>query len=243
MNGDNHTRNRLPRDAAESPSIDRGRQIDRLVSGDLHEPERLELLAWLDAEPGRWRRCGRAFLESQVWREAFAEMEFASVTAAAAAPAQPIEVAPHEPVARRSRWPTWRPAVSAAVVACVFGCGWWSGQLANQRPGPAGNSEVNSGLVAAVAQPKSANAVATRVVLEERPMDCEFTLPMLGAGLPAEHWARQVSVPGYIKSQWGNQGYQVSEKRQFVPMELADGRQVVVPINHVTLTYVGQHLL
>lgn len=48
------------------------RQIDRLAAGDLAEPQRRELLAWLDAQPARWRQCGLAFLEAQAWGEAFA---------------------------------------------------------------------------------------------------------------------------------------------------------------------------
>ena len=45
-------------------------QLDRLVSGDLPEPDRRSLLAWLDEEPTRWRVCALAFLEAQVWEQA-----------------------------------------------------------------------------------------------------------------------------------------------------------------------------
>ena len=43
-------------------------RFDRLVDGELSEEERRELLAGLDAEPGGWRRCALAFLESQCWK-------------------------------------------------------------------------------------------------------------------------------------------------------------------------------
>ena len=44
--------------------------FDRLVDGELSEPERRDLLARLDVAPGGWRRCALAFLESQCWQQA-----------------------------------------------------------------------------------------------------------------------------------------------------------------------------
>jgi hypothetical protein len=73
--------------------------FDRLVDGELDERQRRELLAGLENEPGGWRRCALAFLESQCWKEAFrrpAERD-ARTPLSAAAPAelaaQPAEVA------------------------------------------------------------------------------------------------------------------------------------------------------
>src|SRR5687767_8169320 len=45
-------------------------QIDRLVTGDLPESERSNLLAWLDEDVRRWRPCALAFLEAQTWEAA-----------------------------------------------------------------------------------------------------------------------------------------------------------------------------
>jgi hypothetical protein len=56
------------------PSNDDSR-FDRLVDGELSEVERRELLAGLDNEPGGWRRCALAFLESQCWKESFRSMQ------------------------------------------------------------------------------------------------------------------------------------------------------------------------
>jgi hypothetical protein len=47
-----------------------GRQIDRLVDGELNEAERRELLLALDRHPDGWRRCALAFLEAQCWHAA-----------------------------------------------------------------------------------------------------------------------------------------------------------------------------
>ena len=53
---------------SDNTSLDDPR-FDRLVDGELSEPERRELLAGLDSEPGGWRRCALAFLESQCWKQ------------------------------------------------------------------------------------------------------------------------------------------------------------------------------
>lgn len=45
---------------------DESRVIDRLVDAELNEQERRELLPVLDEVPGAWRRCGLAFIESQL---------------------------------------------------------------------------------------------------------------------------------------------------------------------------------
>ncbi len=47
-----------------------GNLIDRLVCGEIDEPARGRLLAWLEEQPTRWRLCGLAFLETQVWSHA-----------------------------------------------------------------------------------------------------------------------------------------------------------------------------
>ncbi len=43
------------------------RVFDRLVDGELPEPERREVLLTLDRQPDGWRQCALAFLEAQTW--------------------------------------------------------------------------------------------------------------------------------------------------------------------------------
>ena len=42
--------------------------MDRLVDGEVAEPERRALLSRLERMPDGWRRCALAFLEAQAWR-------------------------------------------------------------------------------------------------------------------------------------------------------------------------------
>jgi hypothetical protein len=44
--------------------------LDRLVDGEVAEPQRRALLSRLEQSPDGWRHCALAFLEAQAWREA-----------------------------------------------------------------------------------------------------------------------------------------------------------------------------
>jgi len=76
--------------------------LERLVDGELSEPERRKLLLQLESAPDGWRRCALAFLEDQCWREGLRSLE----------PPAPVPLPPprDEPpshttvVGRRTRW-------------------------------------------------------------------------------------------------------------------------------------------
>ena len=103
-------------------------QIVRLVSGDLRESDRTQLLEWLDAEPLRWRRCGLAFLESQVLREAIAGLCEETKGLLPAAGDDKAELASIQDKGRRQRPRHQRRLLGLVAVAAVlffaFGVGW-----------------------------------------------------------------------------------------------------------------------
>lgn len=47
--------------------------FDRLVDGELPEPERREVLLSLDRQPDGWRQCALAFLEAQTWGQSLTQ--------------------------------------------------------------------------------------------------------------------------------------------------------------------------
>ena len=242
---------------------DLARKLDGLVTGDLSELDRRSLLAWLDQDQSRWRQCALVFLEAQVIRETFAQL--AAADTALEIPVkretreQAVSIANVKPVPRRN----WKLAWNVALVASVFGCGGLMGYGLQPRQGPLhltasavptipgehisrdptperDTAHINEQtLHTATNRDKS----KSHMVLTAHPVDCQFTLPMSAKGLPEDHWARQTTVPQHVKNEWDRQGYKVSENRKYVPLQLADGRQVVVPINHVTLKYMGPHAL
>jgi hypothetical protein len=261
MVADNHTVESPPHgqpagDPGDAPWAS-GR-IDRLVTGELDDAERLELLAWLDAEPTRWRRCGLAFLEAQALRESLTAIAEGGV-ALGAIPAASRPVGP-----RPACLPPCRAMLAAAAaVMLAFMLGWALGH----RPPTLGE---DSGMAAtggsseesAAAAPRTATLAGNqpggptpfptrgsrvalaRVRVGEGPHAREVILPVL-AGTPGDtSWERAPGpIPDYVRQQWERQGYRVTERRQTVPFKLADGRQVDVPVEEVMLTFVGQPLL
>jgi hypothetical protein len=265
MVGDNHTAE-SPRkgqsvgtsagDAGHAASAAwAGGCIDRLVTGDLDESERLELLAWLDAEPARWRRCGLAFLEAQALRDALTPGAAGELTLSSAGP--PRAAGWRSPRLR------WRPMlVAAAAIMAAFALGW---TLGHRPPSPvdsgmsiAGNSPDES---SAAASQTAASAGSTpagttlsptpggrvtlvRVRVGEGTDAREVMLPVLAGPATSVAWERTPGpVPDYVRRQWERQGYRVTERRQTVPLKLADGRQVELPVEQVMLTFVGQPVL
>lgn len=131
-----------------------GNLIDRLVCSEIDDAARGRLIAWLEAEPTRWRLCGLAFLEAQMWQEAFREgvsvapsFQPANVVEGLTGtfqnlPQFPLRVSRDQNEAdpqlaeltndQRSRrtWPTMRgfSAVAAAVLV-AFGLGLTAGSL------------------------------------------------------------------------------------------------------------------
>jgi hypothetical protein len=237
-------------DVADEPTA--SPRIDRLVTGDLEEAERMELLAWLDAEPVRWRQCGLAFLEAQALREAFALDGSGTLTSVPSSARRAI-----------TNLPSWRPLfIAAAVVVIAFALGW---ALAHRPPDSSGDSGVAaagdsqessataSQLVASAGSrsggtttfpPPGGRVVLVRARVGEGPDAREVVLPVLAGPAVDAGWERTPGpVPDYVRRQWERQGYRVTERRQTVPLKLADGRQVELPVEQVMLTFVGQPVL
>ncbi len=249
---DNHTLSPPGGQLATDTANDRwaSGRIDRLVTSELDEADRLDLLAWLDAEPTRWRQCGLAFLEAQALRESLAPGAGDVGVAASSAARPPYAL------------PASRPMIIAAAVATIaFVLGW---ALGHRAPTPADNS----GMVAADGSPRESSATSpvvsagtpsvapvrisapvgrvtlVRVRVGEGANARELVLPVLGGTAGDASWERTPGpVPDYVRRQWERQGYRVTERRQTVPFKLADGRQIDLPVEQVMLTFVGQPVL
>jgi hypothetical protein len=48
------------------------------------------------------------------------------------------------------------------------------------------------------------------------------------------------AISADVRRQLERSGYRLDEERKFIPFELKDGRQVVVPVDRVQVTYVGR---
>jgi len=211
--------------------------LDRLVCGELDEETRGAVLNWLDANPGRWRQCGLAFLEAQTWSRALSTQPSAKIE----------EVIQNTDVTTTNMQPRKRRRLTvASLAACVlvaFGCGFvanhalnlteWHtlGQITRSEPQAArikdshrANQQTEPLLASIAMQPTS--AASGNAVLQ---------IPVA----PAIQTKNPTAIPDYVRSQWERQGYQLSVERRYVLGNLPDGEQIAVPVERVRANYVG----
>jgi hypothetical protein len=226
-------------------------RFDRLVDGELSPAEYKALLTALDDEPGGWRRCALAFLEaqaisgelaahrrSQQWKDKPAVTRQAAAAGYGASPPM--------------RW-TLLPAMAASfLVAFILGV---------TLP-----SLVPSGNRGAVAVPESAAGVGdeptagyastqprtvgnARLVVSgpggtqseggELPI---FDLPGDASGSLAQRWLMpgEPALPLELIQELQRRGHQVQRHQQYVPVNLEDGRQGVIPVESYQITPVSR---
>jgi hypothetical protein len=241
--------------------------FDRLVDGELSEEERRELLARLDGEPGGWRRCALAFLESQCWRQTFGAIDQKGILA---------EPAPEATRPSRSRGPNWVGTVLA--MAASFFLVFWVGSMAKQaRLGHPATPAGASGELASTAEHRPAATLANpspfsnqplsrqpleslaggwpqghaargpwRMVTVSGPADddgknASFSLPAVERDNIDQQWLRSVppAVPDDVLQAFNRTGHEIEQHRELVPVPLKDGRRLVVPVDQVDVHYVG----
>jgi hypothetical protein len=206
-------------------------QLDRLAGGDLPESERQAVLAWLDEEPARWRACGMAFLEAQMWQE----------SAATAALQAPAPIASPQPAARapegkrRQRWHVSLLALSAAVAVAFL-----AGALA-ARWLPLGSGQAGPMLVEQPGPGPSADQPQLATVAVNNPnsnLPLMLQLPVT-TGDESQQVAGASPISDYERRMWERRGFEVIEELRYLPARLPDGRVVMVPVNKVQLKFKG----
>jgi hypothetical protein len=159
----------------------------------------------------------------------------------------------------RARW----AVAAAAVTMAAFLLGWTAGNvsrhidIANTNSGTApqpiaidSHSHADKPGIAAPSGDATQSLATTsrkfdgipvvRIRLGDGPDAREIVLPIVEKQdlADAPSLAADV-VPEYVRALWERQGYQVVEDRHEVPLQFADGRTVFMPVNRVTLKYVG----
>lgn len=226
-------------------------RFDLLADGELNEAKRRELLAGLDDEPGGWRSCALAFLESQSWKQEFG--------AIAKEPAE--ETAARRPVRlRRLSGPAGTLLAMAAsflvalLLASLFQGIWQSGS-------PAGRPPINAFVrTPGPADPDSKEAPrqSPQEIPPQQPATPSdkvwvFELPGPEGGgqtirVPAVErqqvdrgWVEGLPTPmsPEVLEQFRQAGMQIEQRRGLLPLRMRDGRWLVVPRNEVDIRYVG----
>ena len=226
--------------------------LDRLVDGEMPEAERRSLLVALDARPGEWRRCALAFLEAQSWK-AVLRREVAPPAAVPPASVTPAVTVKNVKNYSPAMWKTWL-AVAASFLLAFSLVRWFpngSQRLDSHWPSP------DIGSLAAtpsdVGPSLPDDAVQSGESHGDTPLSVRLSLVGGGAAeqaidLPIAQDAEQIQsllngdpngISPHIRQLLERAGHQVEQRRQFVPVDLNDGRQLLVPIDEVRVQYTG----
>jgi hypothetical protein len=241
-------------------SHDKGNSFDRLVDGELSESERRCLLASLDAEPEGWRRCAFAFLEAQTWRESFGDL-----THALCKPSILPTPSTSPPSPKKRKKPLGAMGTVMAMAASfliALGLGGWifHGPRGGSLAPPANmivnndNSPAISPLPAVLAggddrispsTPKSPASTPWQMVQLRAPGITGNNEPLQLPALPRERLDENFlntvpnPLPDDVRQAFERTGHEVHTHRELVPVQLKDGRQLIVPVDQVDVRYEG----
>jgi hypothetical protein len=221
------------------------RRLQRLVDGEMSPRERREFLEKLDAPPDAWRSVALAFVEDRVFSR-----EIAGVYENA-----PAEASRSRPTPARGARQSY--AVTAACAALALCAGFLWGR--STPPSPAATDAGRASV-----QPhagKTPNEAVPQDQAPVRPVP-DNSIPqhrvqfVVGEGdaaqvieVPAytEDELRALAAPtkGEIAVQLANQqlrrlGYRLEPQTQFLTGTLKDGRELMLPVQTMTVSYDGQ---
>jgi hypothetical protein len=246
--------------------------IDRLVLGDMDDGERASLIAWLEEEPLRWRQCGLAFLEAQLWEDAFRQAADCRTFRSIAGPRPVVERAGTTGTGIRIQ--TLLLSL-AATVTVAFTLGVFAGSATNQHvaqsaaAGSAGHAPAVAGDRTATRRtataPDRVNSVEaadsatlsnvstsqatqtfTVVRLSMANSDSrEIQVPLLEGQAIDERWlqAEPAEIPEAVQGELERRGYQLRQRRRFLDVRLEDGRRAIVPVDQYQVSFAGHPLL
>lgn len=246
----------------DNPTGDDDRRFDLLVDDELSQQERHRLLSGLDEEPGGWRRLAMAFLEAQSWRkELGAFLRESDVRKPAVRPAE-----------RRSHpaWQvfTWAAMAASFLVAVMIGWRlqdtWRRGGAEPRSPiavvADAGRLQQPAEQPAAVTHPQPTAPDAGRpaqppgepwqMVALSGPKGSQgasgaIRLPARARRSIDGDWLNSLpaAVPDDVLQAFERTGHRVQQRRDLLPVEMPDGRRMVVPVDQMDVHYVGNPTL
>jgi hypothetical protein len=224
-------------------------QLDRLVDGELNETDRRELLLQFEREPEGWRRCALAFLEAQCWKQELGVMARSPEAGTAKSPASmPVPASDRR---APSNWRySWRQNLATALtlgacflIALALGLslrGNWAGGLhpgATALPATA-PLPPNNPQPTLVAQPAD-----ELVTIDAANGQTEsLRIPRARPDAFGQNVAEQGpdAIPPAVEQAFQRAGHEVVQQREIVPVQMNNGRRMMVPVDHVQIHYVGR---
>lgn len=240
--------------------------VDRLVDGELDDPQRRRLLEQLERTPGAWRQCALAFLEAQCWKESLGQLKEPTAEAVPAVVARPLAA----PVRRLGWWQTLAAVAASGLVAWVFGWMVGSAQWPTSAPAslplasnpaaivpPSAPEEARPSVVEAaqwtspspnppvVPNPAGEEwgpgwqTVTIRVPAPSGLSTHEIPLPVVVHQGIDPAWFQPAPLPPEMCECLRCRGYEIRQQRALVPAPCGDGRWLVMPVDQVEIHYVG----
>ena len=203
-------------------------QIDRLVDGELNESQLRELLIHCEEGSDRWRDVALAFVESQMVRHELSAFRQHLPSA--------DRVSPSPVATRANSHPTWNRIFSvAAAMIFAIGIGYGLGHFTKQNPGNAvvkvDGNQSTSDLVNddRLTVPEEDSLL---MLVHDRQQD---RLKPIEVPLLPEHQAfvEESPIPVDMVEAFKKAGHQIHQTRRYVPIELHDGRRVLLPVDDV----------
>jgi hypothetical protein len=214
--------------------------FDRLVDGALSAAEYRRVLKALEQQPSAWRLCAEAFLESQAWRGELGSLRPGSRPALVERKPQPANP-PQQ--TRSANWVSMS-LVALASFFLAFAVAQVTWQRPNLPPFKGQGSPHNIAESPRNIGPGSADAPTT-LVSHNQPLGKVQLAVNRGAGeeptmvdVPVydEASASQLlinsrpALPEDLVQALEAEGHQVDLQRQFLPVPLDDGRQMMLPV-------------
>lgn len=208
--------------------------IDRLIDGELSLEDQRHLFAQLDGELHGWRRLALAFVENQALRQTCQEW------------AAPVELAsPRVETTKASGAKRLAHIVTSAVALLLaFGLGGAVGR--QTRPQivsavPALPSEIAVETEQDVLQPEQVDAIPVALQYADGTFSQPVNTPVVEATSPlAQPWLNGAyRLPERVREQLRRRGQKLSERQEWVEVDLADGRRGYMPVKEWSVSPVS----
>jgi hypothetical protein len=208
--------------------------FDRLVDGELSPDEYRRVLEALEQQPAAWRKCAFAFLQAQAWQRELKDVR-------AAAEIKPTPKAVTEPASQLIVTNDWLRMLLVAAASFIFAFfvvqTYW--QFAGQGPLvptqqpiaklPDAPAPPNTTNVATGNRPLGSVQLALnrtggedQQIVDVPVYDSQAATELLNNSRPA--------LPDDLVEALEADGHRVNRQRQLVPVQLDDGRQMIVPV-------------
>jgi hypothetical protein len=228
--------------------------LDRFVDGELSEEEERVVLQQLEQTEGGWRQCALTFVESRVF-----EREFQQLSRDAIPPA----VRSEKDIKKEHWWnvSSWTMALSvSAVVLLAFTVGTFFPRTTQMVPGSrsVSNAQIASSgsststpehLVADSLTPWQGQQRSTDQSVDQQPVGTvaldlktgeRIEVPVYDYDRNVANQLLQRSTPLSPEVLHSLKWHEVRRRQEYVPVQLKDGRQVLLPVQELDLVPVNR---